>query len=971
MIPVAKKEKTTGGQVVSDIQKLLKVDVNSLLPGKGKKGKKGEKGQKDQKDGSGKGMVETYAKSIQDHMLRHYEMFVFTAISGNNTSALNIMDLIYYHTFGDYRMVYDEGIKFEYLSLDAGKDGANLGTKPHAKSNTISDVVGRDSIKGVNYVYGIDPTTKKNTYSVNDITWMNDELNKGSNGMRLMLPSIGTLMMTTYGYGNINEELQNLVRESLTKLREVMQDVEEDSNILEYLVNAIKSDKRWDYKREPTSTSVQQRIEGSTTLEDLLDASMDERDDSWEAAIKYFTKELIESTTARYMAEETVSLAPNKISSDQRDAIGEVLDLDVMDPEEELFTVVSFRADGSNSYKYRLKYEGTEIDIDFQQNKLLPSGDPPLRLIEKKDKKFIMIPDEQTIVFYSILIDQIFALQAYLMTVKVNKLNFGYMAPTFMVRKTSAESHRMFPNMYSPNLENQPDKKDYLKGKPNEKSSFLFQLLQHRNLYTQMILKAQRRLAQDTRSFDLFYDKDLTLKEIEWLAYALSDESKVLVKQPDKSDPLAQLIYQTPGGDSSAVQFTGEADRRTAFYTVDIPMLKEVMLEYVKVFNEYTIKAAFAVGSGDAIPKEGQIAKALWASLRKRSSSILEDNEAIPHEFFTNLFEEVRKAAQGTSLSFELYPPNWSNTNILTMLTVDPAQLNTLLTTLEYQTYLNEYIEFIYNRFGSRASVAAAITTSLESYRIKAATGHKELRENFLEMLTEHEKKKQLKATNFVFRAYSVVIAIMRGQLSVPLSFREDAIAEGYEREALQAQLKERPYGERGIAAAPAGHPLAELRQKGLEREARLRQDEKERVDEDDAKELVDKAKKQEEERIERISEVTLVGIVTVPPPPPPLLPIDVADGPVAGNTTVLISGTGFTTDPTQPMTVTFGGIDAYEFTVDTPTQITATTPTSSDGTPGPVAVEVTKSLQVAGGINRKLSSAKLDPANGQGFIYH
>ena len=239
-------------------------------------------------------------------------------------------------------------------------------------------------------------------------------------------------------------------------------------------------------------------------------------------------------------------------------------------------------------------------------------------------------------------------------------------------------------------------------------------------------------------------------------------------------------------------------------------------------------------------------------------------------------------------------------------------------------------------------------------------------------MLTEHEKKKQLKATNFVFRAYSVVIAIMRGQLSVPLSFREDAIAEGYEREALQAQLKERPYGERGIAAAPAGHPLAELRQKGLEREARLRQDEKERADEDDAKELVDKAKKQEEERIERISEVTLVGIAPLAVAlAPQLPPDDRADGPEAGNTTVLISGTGFTNDPTQPMTVTFGGIDAYTFTVDSPTQITATTPTSSEEAGDPrVVVEVTKSLRVAGGIDRKLSSAKLDPANNQGFVY-
>ena len=43
---------------------------------------------------------------IEDHMLRHYEMVAFTMTGGQAGTALNIMDLIYYHTYGDYRMVY-------------------------------------------------------------------------------------------------------------------------------------------------------------------------------------------------------------------------------------------------------------------------------------------------------------------------------------------------------------------------------------------------------------------------------------------------------------------------------------------------------------------------------------------------------------------------------------------------------------------------------------------------------------------------------------------------------------------------------------------------------------------------------------------------------------------------------------------------------------------------------------------------
>ena len=210
-----------------------------------------------------------------------------------------------------------------------------------------------------------------------------------------------------------------------------------------------------------------------------------------------------------------------------------------------------------------------------------------------------------------------FALQAYLFTIKgAGKINFGYLSPTMLPQKKSQIAANSYPNMYSPLLDSKPANDKYLKGKPNEKQSFLAQLLQHRNYYTQMVLKTQRSLATDTRIFDEFYKDDLSLKEIKWLATALSDEAKVLVAEPDKSDPLAQLIYKHPA-ECKAVQFTGEADRRTVFYKVDIPMLKEVMLEYISVFNEFTIRAAFAIESSDAAPKEGQIARALWTSLKE------------------------------------------------------------------------------------------------------------------------------------------------------------------------------------------------------------------------------------------------------------------------------------------------------------------------------------------------------------------
>lgn len=958
-MPVAKK----GSNSSSAIEALKAVSLsepkkNFTLRPKQEKGQKGKQ--------SGGEMVSTYAKSIQDHLLRHYEMFVMTQSGTGQSSNVNLMDLIYYHTFGDYRMVYippvrpeDSGrIEFQYQTLNP----ADTGKKSAYEGIPIENIVKRPELAGVNYVYQKDPITNITTYGVQNITWLNDELNEGSSGIRLMLPSIGTLMMTTYGYANINAEFKKLMTKLLEKVNEVLKGINENDDILTYLVKAIQNDNRF--------AAVQSVVEASNTLDEVLTESLDiESESGWSRAIEHFTTQLIESTTSRYAPGETVIInQKTKLSSDIEDALADAVGF-TNDYEDETFTIEFAEKDG-NKYKYQLRYDGTPVVLldgsllKIDQKALLPMGEPT-RAIEKKKKSFVAIPPAATIVFYSIMVDQMFALQAYLMTIKgADKFNFGYLSPTLMPNKKSETAAKIFPKMYSPKLDTAPDKKNYLKKgkKVSEKQSFLFQLLQHRNYYTNMILSTQRSIAADTRVFDSFYNEDLTVKEIKWLSLALSEDAKVLVAKADKSDPLSQLVYLTPGTQGD-IQVTGEADRRTIFYTVDIPMLKEVMLEYVSAFNEATITAAFSIESSDATPKEGQIAKALWTSIKKRSAKLLEDNEAIPHEFFDSLFKEVKKVSAGTSTNFDLYPPNWSDTNVLTQLTVDPAQLNTLLTTVEYQSYLNEYIDYIYTRYGNRARVAAAIVTSLESYRIVSATDYKELRDEFMKMITEHEKKRQLKATQFIFRAYSVVIAIMRGQLAVPLSFRQQAVAEGYEREALREQLSSRKYGERGIAAVPPEHPIAQLKRKQAA----------ERVEEEERKSAateMERVKKAQEAREARIPSVALTGIANTGNPPG-----DTATGGPEGGTDVTIFGRGFTQDQeTYPISVTFDNIEAYSFTVVSPTEMTAVTPSAVDGlAAGGVDVVVTKSLRLPDGTTKEHSSDKLsqsDQPNARGFVY-
>ena len=63
--------------------------------------------------------------------------------------------------------------------------------------------------------------------------------------------------------------------------------------------------------------------------------------------------------------------------------------------------------------------------------------------------------------------------------------------------------------------------------------------------------------------------------------------------------------------------------------------------------------------------------------------------------------------------------------------------------------------------------------------------------------------------------------------------------------------------------------------------------------------------------------------LAEAPVPPPAIIGLAPTSGPTAGGTSVTITGTGFT-DVTS---VTFAGLDAAHFTVDSATQITAVAP--------------------------------------------
>lgn len=762
------------------------------------------------KDNKGQSMVASYAKVMEPHMFRHFETFANTFITQRN--SLTPMDFVHYNTYGDYQMFLDTTdpanpkIGFRYTTLNT----PSIGTINQMNfDNRISEA---NTSPGLYGVYKRDPVglPREHTLSLEkeDIPILTEELSKGSSGLRLMLPSIGTLFATTYGYTNVNKGFQQLIIKVLEKIKSLMNPIgakytrapnpDVDFDYIDYFLDVIQD--------PMIAAGVFADPAAYAAFRGTIDTKRSEDGDA--RALEHMVKQLIPSSTSRFEPRDMVTFKdgariPNPVEVALRAVVPVSFDVETY-----TYQVAATRLE-NKKYKLTIFPEGEPADtVDNIPADLLRPISEPRRALEKKKKTYTAPPTPAELVAYSQIVDELFALHNYAYICKEKTHNFAYLSPNINKYKKPEQVKKEFPRMHIPTVPTaSATTTDFLKDKKfSEKNCFLKGLLQLRNAYTMMILKAQRSSTIDTRVFDDFYKGDLTLKEISWLANMLSDGAKVITQKPQKINPLAQLSY-VPTGAGEGVQLYGEANRRTIFYQIDIPMLKEVIIEYINMFNELTVRSAYSFEGGKNT-NPGAIAKALWASIRKRTGAMFADAELIPHMFFSALFSNVNEViAQAENFTFEPYPPNWSDTNVLTSLTIDPSETDMFLTPEELTTRLSEYLDFLFTRYGGRPRVTAAVLTTIEAYKIKTSQDYAKIKSEFMDMVEAHNKRSQLKGTNINFQAFTLVLSIMRAELAVPMSLRDDYVAQGYEKEALTGILKSRNTANSDILAYPPGHP--------------------------------------------------------------------------------------------------------------------------------------------------------------------
>lgn len=737
--------------------------------------------------------INTYSEAMFRHTMAHYEMF----IRSRNPATLTIFDLINYHVYGDYRASYGPEVRYFYTAQPATLPHVNLAAMDlDAEFNpTTNRILAPIRSQLVNYVYTKNPLNPA-TYEAKNIEWMNKELESESSGKRLMLPSIGTQIISTFQFDIIGQELKKLVTELASKLDSILKDRESDFNsivtqssldapnatriefIISYLVSAMNS---------ANNSGVLE----ATTAADVRSAAAEARKKSTvDLAIAKFIDMLITNQVSRYDVGDSVTF--DTISGAYRTAWNSADDI-----EDVTLTVAVVSPPTDKKYTYTLNYEA-EIVPGVKESDILPVGAPTVKGKKKKKKIFVGPPSSKDLALYRAMIDHLVGLQTYLYFVEEeNNLSFQYLSKGLNGGTSKAAAKKLFAAMKSPRGQDDQGNKKYKAG-----DSLLGRLVIMRQIYTQISLTAQRSSSMvfDKKIFDDFYRGDLLLKEVEWLSHALTEEGKVILAKEEREDPLATLKYTAPGA-GEGIQLVGQADLRAAFYRIDTPMIKEVMKEYVEVFNTFSIEAAYNVQKASELSKEAPIAKALWGQLKVKSKTIFQEEGILPHRLFGALFANVKSKL---GMYSDPYPASWASTNNITKLTVDPVTLGKTTTEEEYLVLLEEYMVYLQARYGEDPSVASAVLTTLETFRIENATDYSLLREGFLKRLEDDNKRKQLKSTNIHFQAYTTVIAILRAELEIPLGLRQDNTAQ-----AVEAQLAGRTPGDRGIVAYGEGHPKA------------------------------------------------------------------------------------------------------------------------------------------------------------------
>jgi hypothetical protein len=733
----------------------------------------------------------------------------------------------------------------------------NPNIKANADLNFLSDQMAAEEFDILHGVMGDRGTTPAET------EWFVRELAYGNSAMKFHLPSLGTMAVTNYTFKNIAEPLAKALAETLEQMMEAV-----DYNkrkLPAALANAFDADGVYgadhctndDLRKNPLLFQVAKAITLNDEYVDLA-AQYPEvpiagtieglarnayRKESYYEAAYAFTKELLKLTSAVFIPGVPVTFKPSgggggltpaqtavrAAAPNYPEVIDGNMSASAAEPlllSESYVVVGSARVSGKQVYDIATETEygetfvipgvpevALQLDVgDLEKEQMVEEA----RKAGKKGPKKFTHPS--LLVFQRVALDVIFSVEALLHVCAVPS-KFFLLSPKINVMLKQAQAAKFYPYM-ADHITGQKYDDQYNKNAP----ALLEHLVALRTQHTVANIANSDKLILDSRTMEEFYRQDLRFAEMMWLATALTEEGKVIYEKKDVPNLLAQMQYRAKGVDSS-VDYTQAAIKPTSvFYQIDSPILKDVIIKYDEEFVNFTIQNAFMPkqkkkkkgggsggGSGGKGEKQGGVdlpglASAIWGSIERRASEIINRPGVKPHLLFDNLFKKMQNLSVGSPYIRENFPAKWVGTNTVTLLRSAPEVLGEDLDMQFYTENMDEYIRHLKLVYKSSPAVASAILTTITQTIVQSESDIQTLRDSFLARVKSQASRPQIKGTDVVFDAYRTVIIVMRSEIDVPLKFREEYVAEKLDEEQKKRILNAfKPEGDKIVL--PESHP--------------------------------------------------------------------------------------------------------------------------------------------------------------------
>ncbi len=807
--------------------------------------------------------------NLLNHIKVHYGMFASQSLPlrvGDTiarTSEMSALDLLYYHVYGDYRLTMSPMLDDdapEYLKSRVPNtvlryktitpDGATTtDIKANTDLNVLSGQLANEEFDMLHGVLGNTGTTPAET------EWFVRDLAFGSNAPKFHLPSLGTMAITNYAYKNINDPLSKALAESLENLMETIMfnkgrlpaalsdpfnaethfsitDVNEElrgNPLIMQLAKAITLNQEYidlqlQYPQVPSPSKVNGLAKGAYG-----------KDDPYEAA-NHFFKQLLQMSNTKFTVGVPVefktatqpSIAAN--SASYPDVLDGILG-SAAEAEPIMASATYIVVDARAGPVYDIVMEtddGEEFQIDSVPEKELQLSVGTIEdeaLLEKaRGKKGGKFTHPSLLVFQRIALDVFFSIESLIAVCTVPH-KFYLISPTInFVQKQKAVA-KLYPRMATHMTK---DFDEFIM--KNAKSTLEF-LADIRMLHTVANIANSEKLILDSRTMEEFYRQDLRMAETTWLATALTDAGKVVFEKKEQPNLLAQLQYRDRGV-GAGLTATANMDAQTVFYQIDSPILKDVIMKFDEQFVKFTVMNAFAPkgkkkkkgsgggGGGDKKKEDGQVAKigqlanALWGSIERRSSEIVNRPGIKPHLLFQRLFARMYGISKGSPYIRDNFPPKWIGTNTVTLLTSAPETLGERIDMKFYTDCMDEYVRHLKLLYKAQPPVPLAILATITEAVVDAESDIDTLRDSFLARIKSQAAKPFLKGTSVVFDPFREVISIMRTEIDIPLKFREEYVAKKLD-EDQKKRIKDAFTSESEPIVLPKDHP--EFKEKEVE----------------------------------------------------------------------------------------------------------------------------------------------------------